>query len=96
MDNTVEAKLKELIIKNLLMKVSAQDITDETDLVRDFVLDSLQMLRLIWDIEIAFGISIQNQDSMVKLVANYKLLKEYVLKRVSESTAMPAGIEKNV
>ncbi len=84
MDNTVEAKLKELIIKNLLMNVSEEDITDETDLVRDFVLDSLQMLRLVWDIEIAFGISIQNQDSMVKLVSKYKLLKEYVLKRLSE------------
>ncbi len=84
MDNTVEAKLKELIIKNLLMNVSAEDITDETDLVRDFVLDSLQMLRLVWDIEIAFGISIQNQDSMVKLVSKYKILKEYVLKRLSE------------
>ena len=84
MDSTVEAKLKELIIKNLLMNVSEEDITDETDLVRDFVLDSLQMLRLVWDIEIAFGISIQNQDSMVKLVSKYKLLKEYVLKRLSE------------
>ncbi|HEX2926737.1 MAG TPA: acyl carrier protein [Ruminiclostridium sp.] len=84
MDNTVESKLKELIIKNLLMKVSAEDITDETDLVRDFVLDSLQMLRLVWDIEITFGISIQNQDSMVNLVSKYKLLKDYVLERVTE------------
>lgn len=96
MDNTVESKLKELIIKNLLMKVSAEDITDETDLVRDFVLDSLQMLRLVWDIEIAFGISIQNQDSMVKLVAKYKMLKEYVMKRVSEKIAIPTRTEKNV
>ncbi len=83
MIDNIELKLKHLIIKNLLMRVEPDDITDESDLVKDFVLDSLQMLRLVMDIENTFGISIQDQDSMIGLISKYKLLKEYVLEKVS-------------
>lgn len=83
MIDNIELKLKHLIIKNLLMRVEPDDITDESDLVKDFVLDSLQMLRLVMDIENTFGISIQDQDSMIGLISKYKLLKQYVLEKVS-------------
>lgn len=79
----VEEELKQIILRNLTMRITADEITDESDLVRDFVLDSLQMIRLVMDLEDHFSICIRNEELLVDLISKYKSLKEYIMNRAS-------------
>jgi acyl carrier protein len=81
--NTVDEKLKSIILDTMRIGIDLEDIEEETDLINDLLFDSIQILRLISNIEDEFAITIENEDSLVELVQNYRLLREFIEKTVA-------------
>lgn len=81
--DTVDVRLKTIILKIMRIGINMEDIEEDTNLIEDLLFDSIQVLRLISNIEDEFAITIENEDSLVELVQNYNLLKEYVEKAVA-------------
>ncbi len=81
--NTVDERLKTIILSTMRIGIDLEDIEEETDLINDLLFDSIQVLRLISSIEEEFAITIENEDSLVELVQNYGLLREFIEKTVA-------------
>ncbi|WP_033168006.1 acyl carrier protein [Clostridium sp. KNHs205] len=81
--NTVDERLKTIILSTMRIGIDLEDIEEETDLINDLLFDSIQVLRLISRIEEEFAITIENEDSLVELVQNYGLLKGFIEKTVT-------------
>ena len=83
---TIDERLKNIIKNTMRIGIDIEDIEDDTDLINDLLFDSIQILRLISNIEDEFDIAIENEDSLVELVQNYGLLKEFIEKTVVGNT----------
>jgi acyl carrier protein len=81
--NTVDDRLKIIILSTMRIGIDLEDIEEDTDLINDLLFDSIQVLRLISSIEDEFDITIENEDSLVELVQNYGLLREFIEKTVA-------------
>ncbi len=81
--NTVDERLKSIILNTMRIGIDLEDIEEDTDLINDLLFDSIQVLRLISSIEDEFAITIENEDSLVELVQNYGLLREFIEKTVA-------------
>ncbi len=81
--NTVDERLKTIILSTMRIGIDLEDIEEETDLINDLLFDSIQVLRLISRIEEEFAITIENEDSLVELVQNYGSLKGFIEKTVA-------------
>ncbi len=84
--NTVDKRLKSIILNTMRIGIDLEDIEEDTDLINDLLFDSIQVLRLISSIEDEFAIVIENEDSLVELVQNYRLLREFIEKTVAGGT----------
>lgn len=84
--NTVDKRLKSIILNTMRIGIDLEDIEEDTDLINDLLFDSIQVLRLISSIEDEFAIVIENEDSLVELVQNYGLLREFIEKTVAGGT----------
>lgn len=86
MDN-FEKDLKELLLQYAREKVKADDIKDETDLIRDLGYDSISIIRLITDIELKFDFEFDDEYLSIELIGIYKDLRDYVAKKITKSDA---------
>lgn len=78
---SVDERLKKVIIKNMRIGIEIEDIDDDSDIINDFLFDSIQVLRLITQIEDEFNIIIENEDNLVDLLQNYGSLRMYIEER---------------
>ena len=61
-DASIHERIKNLICDGLVVGVSRDDLHDNTSLINDLQLDSIQMIELITKLESEFDIELEDED----------------------------------
>lgn len=80
---SVGEKLKQIIIRNTTFTTSENDINDETDLINDLGFDSINVIKLLAEIENEYGIEFEYEFISLEFVGKYKDLKKSIETRIS-------------
>ncbi len=83
MGQSFEEKLKDIITKNSVSKISNTDIKDESDLINDFGYDSVQLMRFLVEIENEFGVEFEDEYVSFDILGKYGRLKETIISRIN-------------
>ena len=72
--------IKEMMVENLMLKVSKDDISDDMPLfgAEGLGLDSIDALELVVSLEKHFGVSVPNSDVAKSALASVNTIAEYV------------------
>ena len=81
-DATIEAKLKDMIIGRLFLRVKPAEIRSDASLTDDYGVDSVSLLELVVGLEEAFGITVEDGDFNVKHFSTVAALREFVKERL--------------
>ena len=76
MENTFE-QLKKIII-GLMPDLSPQDITLETDLMEDLMLDSITFIQMVVNIESVFDIAIDDEYLLIERLRKISLIIDVI------------------
>ena len=79
---TVERKLKEMIVERLFLSVPAEKIETDASLVETYGVDSVCLLELVVGLEEAFGIVIEDSDFDVRNFISVAALRDFVMARL--------------
>jgi acyl carrier protein len=79
----IEKRLKSIILDNISSNFINDEITDESDLGEDLMLDSLSIMHLFVLIEEEFEIQIED-DFLFEFISKYKSLKNYVIEKFTK------------
>jgi acyl carrier protein len=79
----IESKLQELIVSSG-QDVDLKKINEDTDLVRDFNFDSINLIQLVVDIENTFNIEINDEDLAIEKISQYRKLVMMLEDKLSE------------
>lgn len=82
MNCEIESKLQELIVSNG-EDIDYKKINIDTDLVRDFNFDSINLIQLVVNIEKTFNIEINDEDLVIEKISQYKELVMMLAKQLS-------------
>jgi acyl carrier protein len=80
----MENKLKELIKEISDNRLNKEDINDDTNLLEDIGLDSIQIMNLVVEIEAQFEIEIGDDDLIMDKLAVFGNLKTLVINSVKD------------
>lgn len=78
MNETVEARLKKMIVERLFMKVAPEDIEDDKSLIDTYGVDSVSLLELVVGIEEEFGVPVEDDDFDVQHFETVTALAAFV------------------
>lgn len=81
MENQIDDILRKIIIKNLRLRVQESDIEENTNIIKTFSIDSLQLVKIISDIEAKFGLEFLSDDEVLDAFRSFKNLKAFVENR---------------
>lgn len=79
---TVESKLKEMIVERLFLTVAPADIVTDASLIDAYGVDSVCLLELVVGLEEAFGIVIEDGDFDVRNFISVAALRDFVTARL--------------
>jgi acyl carrier protein len=79
-DNLREA-IKEMMVENLMLKVSKEEIGDDLPLfgANGLGLDSIDALELVVSLEKRFGVSVPNSETARQALATVNTIHDYIL-----------------
>lgn len=80
--------------EQMSLQLSPSKIEEETSLLKDLVLDSIQILELLVAIENQFKITISNKELNLDYFDRFSLLIDFVQKKLGEKTQDPASAPK--
>ena len=82
-------QIKEMLVKNLMLQTTADQITDEIPLFGPggLGLDSIDALELAVSMEKTFGVGVPNSEVAAKALRNVNTIHDYIL----EKRASPAA-----
>lgn len=74
-------EIKEMMVENLMLKVSKEEIADDLPLFgpTGLGLDSIDALELVVSLEKKFGVSVPNSETARQVLATVNTLHDYVL-----------------
>lgn len=78
-----EERLKEIILEGAKVKLPAESIVAETDLIADLGYDSISLIKLLSDTEKAFEIRFEDEELVVDVISKYGRLKESIMNKLS-------------
>jgi acyl carrier protein len=81
-DQTIEAKLKEMIVERLFLKVDPSEIETDASLVDDYGVDSVSLLELVVGLEEQFQIAVEDADFNVENFISVAALRDFVKARL--------------
>ncbi|MDD3546536.1 MAG: acyl carrier protein [Kiritimatiellae bacterium] len=83
MDNdTIEIKLKEMIVGRLFLSVAPDEIITDASLVETYGVDSVCLLELVVGLEEAFGIIVEDGDFDLSNFISVAALRDFVKARL--------------
>ena len=83
MDNaTIEARLKQMIVERLFLKVKPAEIPTTTSLTEAYGIDSVSLLELVVGLEDVFGIQVEDGDFNLKNFSSVAALRDFVKARL--------------
>ncbi len=89
----LKAQIKEMMVKNLMLQISANEIGDDTPLFGPdgIGLDSIDALELAVGLEKNFGVSVPNSEVATRVLRSVNTIHDYILENREKSAgAVPA------
>lgn len=83
MNINTENKIKELVLKNSTLKISIEDINNESNLISDFGYDSITIIQCIIEIEKEFKFDFEDEHLNIELFTKFQNLINYVDNRIN-------------
>ena len=79
----LRAQIKEMLIKNLMLQVTPEQIGDELPLFGPdgLGLDSIDALELVVSMEKTFGVGVPNSDVAAKALRTVNTIRDYILEK---------------
>ena len=75
----LKAEIKQGIVRSLRLPITADDIGDSTPLFADGLgLDSIDVLELVLEIERAFGVSIGDEQTGMRVLKSVDTIAEFI------------------
>ena len=88
-DETLEARLKRLIVDRLFLQIPPSEIEDDKKLVQDYGVDSASLFELVVGLEEEFGIRIEDREFHLRHFESVSALARFV--RAKLDAASPAA-----
>ena len=79
----LRAQIKEMLVKNLMLQVTPEQIGDELPLFGPdgLGLDSIDALELVVSMEKTFGVGVPNSDVAAKALRTVNTIHDYILEK---------------
>lgn len=76
-------RIKEMLVKNLMLQVTADEIGDDTPLFGPdgLGLDSIDALELVVSMEKTFGVGVPNSEVAAKALRSVNTIHDYILEK---------------
>jgi acyl carrier protein len=86
-DADLRTRIKEMMVKNLMLQITADQIADDAPLFgpNGIGLDSIDALELAVGLEKNFGVSVPNSEIATKVLRNVNTIHDYILEKRGES-----------
>jgi acyl carrier protein len=86
-DDDLRTRIKEMMVKNLMLQITADQIADDAPLFgpNGIGLDSIDALELAVGLEKNFGVSVPNSEIATKVLRNVNTIHDYILEKRGES-----------
>jgi acyl carrier protein len=86
-DADLRTRIKEMMVKNLMLQITADQISDDAPLFgpNGIGLDSIDALELAVGLEKNFGVSVPNSEIATKVLRNVNTIHDYILEKRGES-----------
>jgi acyl carrier protein len=85
--NTLKAQIKNLMVENLMLQVTAQDIGDDLPLFGpgSLGLDSVDALQLVVALDKNFGLKIRDPEAAKQILQNVNSIAQAVQQKIAAS-----------
>jgi acyl carrier protein len=86
-DADLRTRIKEMMVKNLMLQITADQIADDAPLFgpNGIGLDSIDALELAVGLEKNFGVTVPNSEIATKVLRSVNTIHDYILGKRSES-----------
>ena len=80
--DTLKIKVKEMLVRQLKLKVKPEEIIDEAPLFEEGLgLDSIDVLEVVASVEREFGVAIQSQEEGEQVLQSVDTLADFLVER---------------
>lgn len=88
-ENDLRNRIKEMLIKNLMLQTSVDQIADDLPLfgAGGLGLDSIDALELVVSLEKTFGVGVPNSEVAARVLQTVNSIRDYII----EKTERPAA-----
>ena len=95
-DADLRARIKEMLVKNLMLQTTADQIADDLPLFgpNSLGLDSIDALELVVSMEKTFGVGVPNSEVAGKALRTVNTIHDYILEKRGESDQTGPEINK--
>ncbi len=85
-DADLRTRIKEMLVKNLMLQVTADDITDDMPLFgpSGLGLDSIDALELVVSMEKTFGVGVPNSEVAGKALRSVNTIHDYIIEKQTQ------------
>jgi acyl carrier protein len=92
-DPDLRQRIKEMLVKNLMLQVTVDEIDNETPLfgANGLGLDSIDALELAVSMEKTFGVSVPNSEVAGRALRTVNTIHDYILEKRAESAQSSAS-----
>ncbi len=80
-EQSIEDRIKEMIVERLFLDVAPEDIGDDDPLMEKYDIDSVRLFEMVIGVEELFGIMIDEADFDVELFRNVRSIAGYIGKK---------------
>ena len=95
-DEELRSRIKEMLVKNLMLQVTVDQIGDDLPLfgAAGLGLDSIDALELVVSMEKTFGVRVPNSEVAGKALRTVNTIRDYILEKRQESVQTGEKVDK--
>ena len=95
-DLDLRSRIKEMLVKNLMLQVTADQIGDDLPLFGPggLGLDSIDALELVVSMEKTFGVGVPNAEVAGRVLRTVNTIHDYILEKRPESVQTAGKVDK--
>ena len=88
-DPNLRQRIKEMLVKNLMLQTTADEITDDMPLfgAGGLGLDSIDALELVVSMEKTFGVGVPNSEVAGKALRSVNTIHDYIVEKQAQPSA---------
>jgi acyl carrier protein len=92
-DTDLRQSIKEMLVKNLMLQTTAEEISDDLPLFGPggLGLDSIDALELVVSMEKTFGVGVPNSEVAAKALRTVNTIHDYILEKRTAAPAQPGS-----